>query len=255
MLVIKYGGHALPEVGTADPVIEFLAKFHKNGNKFVLVHGGGPQINAELAIHGIKTEMAGGYRKTTPEVFEVVQSVLSGTVLRTLVNQFISYGISAVGLSASDGNLIRAKQRNTELGLVGDVTEVNAGILNELLNKGYLPIVSPIGVSDTGVGLNLNADLVAGAIGGALGSNEVLFMTDVAGIYRNWPDTDSLINEISSKELNEIKASFEEGMVPKVEAVLNAIASGAKQARIFDGRDVRNLELALAGATGTVITK
>jgi acetylglutamate kinase len=103
--------------------------------------------------------------------------------------------------------------------------------------------------------LNLNADLVAGAIGGALGSNEVLFMTDVAGIYRNWPDPDSLINEIASTELNEIKSSFEEGMVPKVEAVLYAIASGAKQARIFDGRAVWNLELALAGATGTVITK
>jgi len=255
VLVIKYGGHALPVVGAVDPVIEFLAKFHKNGNKFILVHGGGPQINAELAIHGIKTEMVGGYRKTTSEVFEVVQSVLSGTVLRTLVNQFIGYGISPVGLSASDGNLIRAKQRNTELGLVGDVTEVNADILSDLLSKGYLPIVSPIGVSDTGLGLNLNADLVAGAIGGALGSNEVLFMTDVAGIYRNWPDPDSLIDQISSEELVQIKGTFVEGMVPKIEAVLNAIASGAKQARIFDGRDVRNLELALAGAVGTVITQ
>ena len=129
MFVFKYGGHAIPEGASVDPSIEYLAKLIKSGVKLVVVHGGGPQINRELEIHGIKSEMIDGYRKTTPEVFEVVQRTLSGEVLRNLTNQFISQGINAVGISAGDGNLIRAKNVKPELGLVGVVSAVGGGVL------------------------------------------------------------------------------------------------------------------------------
>jgi acetylglutamate kinase len=219
----------------------------------VVVHGGGPQINRELEIHGIKSEMIDGYRKTTPEVFEVVQRTLSGEVLRNLTNQFISQGINAVGITAGDGNLIRAKNEKPELGLVGVVSAVNPELLKNLMAQGITPVISPIAVNSEGVGLNMNADLIAGAIGGALSADAVLFSTDVSGIYRNWPDETSLIESIDSKELSSVAISFEGGMIPKAQAAINAIESGAKSVRIFDGRKVVNVIAAFEGKAGTLV--
>ena len=253
MFVFKYGGHAIPEGASVDPSIEYLAKLIKSGVKLVVVHGGGPQINRELEIHGIKSEMIDGYRKTTPEVFEVVQRTLSGEVLRNLTNQFISQGINAVGISAGDGNLIRAKNVKPELGLVGVVSAVNPELLKNLMAQGITPVISPIAVNSEGIGLNMNADLIAGAIGGALGAEAVLFSTDVSGIYRNWPDESSLIESINSKELSSIAISFEGGMIPKAQAAINAIESGAKSVRIFDGRKVANVIAAFEGKAGTLV--
>ena len=253
MFVFKYGGHAIPEGASVDPSIEYLAGLIKSGVKMVVVHGGGPQINRELEIHGIKSEMIDGYRKTTPEVFEVVQRTLSGEVLRNLTNQFISQGINAVGISAGDGKLIRAKNEKPELGLVGVVSAVNPELLKNLMAQGITPVVSPIAVNSEGVGLNMNADLIAGAIGGALCADAVLFSTDVSGIYRNWPDETSLIESIDSKELSSIATSFEGGMIPKAQAAINAIESGAKSVRIFDGRKVANVIAAFEGKAGTLV--
>jgi acetylglutamate kinase len=253
MIVFKYGGHAIPEGASVDPSIEYLAGLIKSGVKMVVVHGGGPQINRELEIHGIKSEMIDGYRKTTPEVFEVVQRTLSGEVLRNLTNQFISQGINAVGISAGDGNLIRAKNEKPELGLVGVVSAVNPELLKNLMAQGITPVISPIAVNSEGVGLNMNADLIAGAIGGALSADAVLFSTDVSGIYRNWPDETSLIESIDSKELSSIAISFEGGMIPKAQAAINAIESGAKSVRIFDGRKVVNVIAAFEGKAGTLV--
>ena len=253
MFVFKYGGHAIPEGASVDPSIEYLAGLIKSGVKMVVVHGGGPQINRELEIHGIKSEMIDGYRKTTPEVFEVVQRTLSGEVLRNLTNQFISQGINAVGISAGDGKLIRAKNEKPELGLVGVVSAVNPELLKNLMAQGITPVISPIAVNSEGVGLNMNADLIAGAIGGALGAEAVLFSTDVSGIYRNWPDETSLIESIDSKELSSIATSFEGGMIPKAQAAINAIESGAKSVRIFDGRKIANVIAAFEGKAGTLV--
>ena len=253
MFVFKYGGHAIPEGASVDPSIEYLAGLIKSGVKIVVVHGGGPQINRELEIHGIKSEMIDGYRKTTPEVFEVVQRTLSGEVLRNLTNQFISQGINAVGISAGDGNLIRAKNEKPELGLVGVVSAVNPELLKNLMAQGITPVISPIAVNSEGMGLNMNADLIAGAIGGALSADAVLFSTDVSGIYRNWPDETSLIESIDSKELSSIAISFEGGMIPKAQAAINAIESGAKSVRIFDGRKVANVIAAFEGKAGTLV--
>ncbi len=261
MIVIKYGGHALPRAGEPDAILKVISDYHSAGNRVVLVHGGGPQVDAELAIHKISTEMVSGYRSTTPEVFEVVQKVLSGQVLRTLVNQLIGYGSNAVGLSAGDGLTIRATKMHPhvdgeilDIGLVGDATFSNPKFLNLLLDNGYLPVISPVGVDEEGQGLNLNGDLAAGAIAGALKADEAIFMTDVAGIYRNYPDPSSIIATMTSDELRTMQPGFAAGMIPKSKAALAALDAGAIKARVIDGRDFKNLEAALQGNGGTVIT-
>ena len=262
MILIKYGGHAIPKPGSHDPIIAILADYFKLHGDLVLVHGGGPQIQAELDLNNIESEMISGYRKTTPEIFEVVQKVLSGSVLRTLVNQFIAQGVKAIGLSASDGNLIRAKAldlvvegESVDIGLVGEAATVDPTILFDLLKNGYFPIISPIATDENGVGYNLNADVAAGAIAGALKVDEVIFMTDVSGIYRNFPDADSVIAKISLADLRVITPTFSTGMIPKVTAAISALESGAKQVRIVDGRSAEVLERALSGIGGTVITQ
>jgi acetylglutamate kinase len=253
MIVFKYGGHAIAQGVAVDPVIELLAELVKSGEKIVIVHGGGPQINRELEIHGIKTEMVKGLRKTTPEVFEVVQRTLSGEVLRNLTNQMIGQGINTLGMSASDGGLMRGKISDASLGLVGEASTVNPEILQMLIAKGITPIVSPICVTKAGQGLNMNADLVAGVLGGALNADVVMFSTDVPGIYRNYPDVDSLIKSITVSELKEVSKGFEGGMIPKAQAAIAAIESGAKSVRVFDGRDSANLKAAFAGKSGTLV--
>jgi acetylglutamate kinase len=150
--------------------------------------------------------------------------------------------------------MVRAKKQSGELGLVGEITEVKVELLNDLLDDGYLPVISPIGVSVSGETLNLNADIVAGEIGGALQAEKVLFMTDVHGIYKNWPDEKSLISEINAKELAAISGTFVEGMAPKVESLLTAVNKGAKSAYVFDGRSAENLGKAIHGDIGTKVS-
>lgn len=260
MIVVKYGGHALPKAGAPNEMLEVIASYAKNGHEIVLVHGGGPQVDNELAIHGIHSEMVSGYRKTTPEIFEVVQSVLSGQVCRTLVNQLIGFGANAVGLSSSDGGLIRASKMMPlvdgaplDIGLVGDITSTDPSLLQILLANHYLPVISPVAVAATGQGLNLNGDLAAGAIAGALGADQVIFMTDVSGIYRNYPNVDSLISTCTAQELRELQPSFAAGMIPKSKAALFALDHGAKLVRIIDGRNPKNLIEALDGHGGTEV--
>ena len=261
MIVIKYGGHVLQGSGENDLVIETISKYYLSGGRVVVVHGGGPAINAELIIHNVETTISSGYRVTTPEVMHVVQETLSGSVLRTLTNKFIGFGVNAVGLSTGDGKIMRARKYqptvggvSSDIGLVGEAESMDTSLLHLLLDNGYLPIVSPVGVQSDGVALNINADLAAGSIAGSLGASEILFITDVAGIYRNWPDLTSLIDQISLVELTELAPTFSEGMVPKVKAVITALESGAKRARVIDGSKGFNLEQAFAGIGGTVVT-
>lgn len=261
MIVLKYGGHALPSAGDPDGILNVIASFHKSGGKIVLIHGGGPQVDAELAIHGIKSEMSAGYRVTTPEILEVVQSVLSGRVCRTLVNGLIGFGVNAVGLSASDGRTIRAELMRPivnglaiDVGLVGDIKSSDPTLLKLLLEENFLPVISPISVDEKGQGLNLNGDIAAGAVGGSLMAEQVIFMTDVEGIYRDYPDKSSIISECSADELRLLQPSLVGGMIPKAKAVLYALDHGAKVARVIDGRDPSNLIAALAGQGGTQVS-
>ena len=254
MILFKYGGHAISDGQGIDPVLSLLSKQIKAGKKIVIVHGGGPAINKELEIHGVKSEMIRGLRKTTPEVFEVVQRTLCGEVQRKLVNQLIVLGVDTVGLTAGDGDVTRAKISKPELGLVGEVVSVNPDYLIAQMDLGITPVISPISITNDGQAVNMNADVIAGAIGGALKVDSVLFSTDVSGIYRNWPDKDSLIQSISINELSEISMTLEGGMIPKAESAINAIKSGAKKVQIFDGREISSVELALQGEGGTLVT-
>lgn len=260
MIVIKYGGHVLESATANAAIIATVAKFHKAGGRVVLVHGGGPAIEAELKIHGVESVMSAGYRVTSPEAMEIVQRTLSGGVLRDLTNQFIAHGVNAVGISTGDGNTLRARLykplidgSEIDIGLVGEAESADPTFLNLLLDHGYLPIISPVSVQSDGQALNINGDIATGSIAGALQASEVLFITDVPGIYRAWPDRSTLISEISAAELSEIASTFADGMAPKVRALLTALASGASRARIIDGASIENLEAALIGKGGTVV--
>ena len=260
MLVVKYGGHALPNQSEMDPVLEAIGDAFVDGDQVVLIHGGGPQIDAALKEKGLGKERVAGYRVTTPEVFQIVQSVLCGQVQRTIVNYLIGSEVNAVGLTAGDGGLVLAKKlliddagKQVDIGLVGEVAKVNIEILEQLLKIDCLPVITPLAVDSDGVGLNINADLVAGAIGGALKADQVVFLTDVDGIYADWPNTDSLIKETNIAELTNLLPTLSEGMIPKVTAVLNAVNSGAKSARIANGTKLKSVLDAFSGVGGTVV--
>jgi acetylglutamate kinase len=261
MIVIKYGGNALPEHNSSDPVLEAIADAFLDGEQIVLVHGGGPQIDAALEEKGLGKNKVAGYRVTDEEVFDVVQSVLSGKVLRSIVNYLIGSEVNAVGLSASDGGLIRARKfkptvegKLVDIGYVGEVDEINPMILETLMTEGFLPVISPVATDNDGVGFNINADLVAAAVGGALRADSVIFLTDVDGIYRSWPDKASLISEISIDELKQIAPSFADGMIPKVQAAISAIDSGAFSVRIANGTNLASVLDALDNEGGTLVS-
>jgi acetylglutamate kinase len=247
MIVIKFGGHAMD----SDPIwMDEISRRWSSGEQFVIVHGGGPQIDQQLEVEGIESEFKDGFRITTPAVMKVVEAVLTGSVLRSVVRSLQRVGIPAVGITGSDAGLLSVRLKSEgALGLVGEVDVVNPQILKTLLAGGFLPVVAPVSNAPDGSALNINADLAAGAIAGALRAQEVLFMTDVPGIYRNWPDQNSLMNEVSVKELSSIV--FEGGMVPKVAAVINAISSGARSARVIDGKSLVAFKDALSGKGGT----
>lgn len=247
MIVIKFGGHAMD----SDPIwMDEIARRWSTGEQFVIVHGGGPQIDQQLNVEGVESEFKDGFRVTTPAVMKVVEAVLTGSVLRSVVRSLQRVGLPAVGITGSDAGLLSVRLKSEgELGLVGEVDSVNPKILKTLLDGGFLPVVAPVSNAADGRALNVNADLAAGAIAGALRAQEVLFMTDVPGIYRSWPDQNSLINEVSAKELGSI--AFEGGMVPKVAAVINAITSGAGSARVIDGKSLVAFKDALSGKGGT----
>ena len=225
-----------------------------SGERFVLVHGGGPQIDAALESQNIYSEFKDGLRITSPDGMQVVEQTLTGIVQRRIVTELRRFGLPAIGISGSDGETIMANiMSDGEYGLVGEVRSVNSKLLAILVEAEYLPVISPIATNSNGEVLNVNADIAAGAIAGALGVDEIIFMTDVPGIYLNWPDKESLIETISISDLETM--SFTGGMIPKVEAVKNAIRSGAGSARIIDGRNPLALSMALEKSGGTWIQK
>lgn len=257
MIVIKLGGNALvAQAGPSwvEPVVEAFERDHS----LVLVHGGGPQIDAELKLHNLPKVMVGGYRVTDDSTFEIVEMVLAGQVQQNLVRLLRASGTAAVGISGSDGGLFGVRKKlapgEIDLGHVGEIVDVRPAILRLLIGDGFLPVLSPVSSDESGVGFNVNADIAAGAVAGALEADQVIFMTDVAGIFRNYPDEGSLISRISLSELQELLPTLAEGMIPKVEAVINALTSGAKRAHVIDGRNSEALKALLAGnAVGTEV--
>ena len=242
-VVVKYGGNAMTSPELQSAFAEDVVFLRLAGLRPVVVHGGGPQINAMLARLGIVSEFRAGLRVTTAEVMEVVRMVLTGQVQRDLVGLVNAHGPLAVGISGEDAHLFAAEVRTVaadgqdiDLGLVGDVTEVRPDFVTSLLDDGFIPVISTIGVAEDGQVLNVNADTAAAALAVALGAQKLVVLTDVEGLFADWPDHDSLVAEIRAGELASLLPTLDSGMAPKMEACLRAVRGGVERAHVIDGR-------------------
>ena len=227
------------------------------GVKVVLVHGGGPEISSMMDRLGKKPEFVDGLRVTDKETVDIVQMVLAGKVNKTLVTMLEKRGGKAIGLCGMDGNLIEAKMKNEKLGFVGDVTKINIAPVCDILEKGYIPVISTLGCDAEGNAYNINADTAAAHIAGALGSERFILMTDIAGILRDKDDPSTLIPEISIPEARKLKEEgiISSGMIPKVQCCVTAIEAGVKNVVIMDGRVPHSIlmELLTNEGAGTLV--
>ena len=238
IVVVKYGGNAMINETLKQQVMEDMVLLHLVGVKVVLVHGGGPEITDTMARLGKKTEFVNGLRVTDKETVDIVQMVLAGKINKTLVNLLQMKGGKAMGISGMDGGLIRAEMKDERLGYVGTVTGVNAEPIFDLLEKGYIPVVSTLGCDSSGNTYNINGDTAAACIAGALGAERLIMMTDIAGVLRDKDDPTTLIPSIS---VAQAKTLYDEGvisggMIPKVDCCIDALSRGVKKVIIMDGR-------------------
>ena len=252
LVVVKYGGNAMVSEPLKHAFSQDVAFLRYAGLRPVVVHGGGPQIGAMLGRLGLTSEFKGGLRVTTPEVMDVVRMVLTGQVGRELVGLLNQHGPLAVGLSGEDAGLFGARRRDAvidgvevDLGLVGDVEAVNPAAVQDILDAGRIPVVSTVApdLDHDGQVLNVNADTAAAALAVALNAHKLVVLTDVEGIYANWPDRDSLLSQITLADARELLQRVDEGMVPKVEACIRAVEGGVSQAHVIDGRQPHSLLL------------
>ena len=236
--VIKYGGNAMIDEEKKDSVMRDIVLLNLIGVKVVLVHGGGPEITEMLRRVGKESRFVNGLRVTDRETVEIVQMVLAGKVNKSLVNLIQNKGGKAIGLSGMDGHLIEATIRDPELGYVGEITHVNVQPLLDMLDRGYIPVVSTLGCDNEGNVYNINADTAAAKIAGALRAECLISMTDICGILRDKDDPSTLITEIGVSEAPELvrEGIINGGMIPKVECCINAIHWGVQKVFILDGR-------------------
>ena len=258
IVVVKLGGNAMVDPELFRTFAEDIVLLLSVGLQPVVVHGGGPQIGALLKRLGKVTEFKDGLRVTDAETLDVARMVLVGKVGRDIVAALNAQGAAAVGISGEDAGLILAAARNSELGFVGDVVGVKVDIIHRLLDQRFIPVVSTIGSDGKGQAYNINADSVASALAGALEAEKVIYLTDIAGLMMNVEDPTSLIARSSVSELSELKAEgvISGGMVPKVQACIDAVKGGAGSAHMLDGRipHVLLLELFTDGGIGTMVT-
>lgn len=249
-IVVKYGGNAMTDDTLKRAFAEDIVFLRYAGFHPVVVHGGGPQISSMLDRLQIESEFRGGLRVTTPEAMDVVRMVLVGQVGRELVGLINSHGPLAVGLSGEDAGLFTAEPTNTivdgeevDLGLVGEVAKVRPEAVRDLVEAGRIPVISSVAPDELGRVHNVNADTAAAALAVALGAEKLLVLTDVEGLYRDWPDSDDVIGHISPEALEELMPSLASGMVPKMKACLNAVRGGVPRATVVDGREPHSVLL------------
>lgn len=258
VIVIKFGGNAMVDAALSTTFAEDIVLLRSVGLKPVVVHGGGPQIGDLLRRLGKETAFVDGLRVTDAETLDVARMVLVGKVGRDIVGSINVHGAYAVGLSGEDGGLIRAVPRDPALGFVGDVAAVNPGIIERLLAEDMIPVVSTIGSDAEGQAYNINADTVAGALAGALGAEKAIYLSDVPGLLTDVADPSSLVARADVAELRAWMAdgTITGGMIPKVEACIEAVEAGAASAHMLDGRvpHVLLLELFTDSGIGTMIT-
>ena len=264
VIVVKFGGNAMVSEELTRAFADDMVYLRTVGIKPVVVHGGGPQITAMLERLGIESEFRGGYRVTSPEAMDVVRMVLSGQVSRDLVGQMNEHGPLAAAVSGEDAGLFLGEKRGViidgeevDLGLVGDVVKVNPAPVMEQIAAGRIPVVSSIAPDRDvpGQSLNVNADSAAAALAVALKAEKLVILTDVAGLYSDWPNKDSLVSHIGSDELGELLPTLESGMIPKMSACLEAVQGGVPKAAIIDGRVPHSilLEIFTDGGSGTEV--
>ena len=258
IVVIKYGGNAMINEQLKEQVMEDIALLWLIGVKVVLVHGGGPEINELMDKLGKKPEFVGGLRVTDKETVDIVQMVLAGKVNKTLVNLIEMKGGKAMGISGMDGRLIEAKIKDERLGYVGKITKVNIDPVMDLLEKGYIPVISTIGCDKHGNAYNINGDTAAAFIAGALKAERLFMMTDVAGLLRDKDDPSTLITEITIDEAEQLNREgvISGGMIPKVDCCIEAIHKGVRNVIIMDGRVPHSIlmELLTDEGAGTMVT-
>jgi len=244
VVVVKYGGNAMVDDDLKRAFAEDIVFLRLAGFKPVVVHGGGPQISRMLDRLGIESEFRGGLRVTTPEAMDVVRMVLTGQVGRELVGLLNHHGDLAVGLSGEDGGLFTAERtmpivdgEPVDVGLVGEVVGVRPEAVLDLIDAGRIPVVSTVAPDADGQVLNVNADTAAAALAVALGAEKLLALTDVEGLYADWPNSTDVIGEISPESLDELLPTLASGMIPKMTACLKAVRGGVKRATVVDGRE------------------
>ena len=258
IVVVKYGGNAMINAMLKHQVMEDIVLLSLIGVKTVLVHGGGPEISETMQRLGKKAEFVDGLRVTDQETVDIVQMVLAGKINKTLVNLLQMNGGKAMGISGMDGRLIEAKIKDERLGYVGDVVYVNIEPVTDLLEKGYIPVISTIGCDRDGNTYNINGDTAAAHIAGALGAERLIMLTDIAGILRDRNDPASLIPSITIDEARQLRADgvISGGMIPKVECCIDAIHRGVKNAIIMDGRIPHSIlmEILTDEGAGTMVS-
>lgn len=264
VLVVKFGGNAMVDDSLKLAFAQDIAYLRYVGIKPVVVHGGGPQITARLAELGIESEFRGGLRVTDEKVISVVQDVLRNQIGSELAELISSAGAKARVLSGEDENLFKAVQVKAEtkeglvdVGLVGEVRSVNPRVVLQAIEQSVVPVISTVAPTTDGQLLNVNADLAAASLAVALGAEKLLVLTDVPGLYSDWPNRSSLISSITAEELRKLMPSLESGMIPKMQACLQAVEGGVPKAHIIDGRQPHSilLEVFTKSGVGTQVTE
>lgn len=263
IVVVKYGGNAMIDNDLKSAFAADMVFLRTVGAKPVVVHGGGPQITAMLGQLGLDGgEFVGGFRVTTPEILEVVRMVLFGQVGRDLLGRINSHGPYAVGTSGEDAGLFTAQKRyvdvdgkKTDIGLVGEIVDVNPSAVMDIIEAGRIPVVSSIAPGADGNVYNVNADSAAGALAAALGAERLVVLTNVEGLYTDWPNKDSLLSKITLSELERMVPDLDSGMIPKMEACMTAVRGGVSASHVIDGRIPHAvlLELLTMGGVGTMV--
>lgn len=262
VVVVKFGGNAMVDENLQRAFAQDMAYLRWVGIRPAVVHGGGPQISAKLAELGIESEFRAGFRVTTEESIGVVRDVLRNEISEPLAQMIQTAGADAQVLSGEDANLFRAEITTLEstdgpidIGLVGEVVQVNPRIVFEALEAGRIPVISTVAPDASGKLLNVNADLAAASLAIALGAEKLMILTDVPGLYSDWPNLDSMVSEITAADLEKLLPTLESGMIPKMQACLSAVTGGVPQAHVIDGRTPHSilLEIFTVSGFGTMV--